>query len=246
MYITDDNATRLYCTFSEERKSPLLSLSINGTVTVDWGDGTSTDTMTGNNLTGYTQLRHGYATGGDYVISIYPSANTTFCAYTSNNNASSYHGFFRGDTNANILSLNTSYVYLNSINKVELGSNCIIRQYMFSICRNLETITIPSGITEIEQHAFSATALKSITIPNTVTNIGDYALSTNYQLTSVSLPCSLISIGIYLFYNNPYLKTIAIPYGITNIPTYSFAVCSSLYHISLPNTITSIDAYAFN
>ena len=41
----------------------------------------------------------------------------------------------------------------------------------------IENITLPEGLTNIWEGAFSGTKLKSIMIPDTVTSIGDYAFS---------------------------------------------------------------------
>ena len=46
MYITDDGKTRLYCRFEEGRLHPYLGIGVNGTVVVDWGDGSAASTLT--------------------------------------------------------------------------------------------------------------------------------------------------------------------------------------------------------
>ena len=48
MYITDDGKTRIYISLKDGRLKPRLGLGINGSVVVDWGDGSETDTMTGS------------------------------------------------------------------------------------------------------------------------------------------------------------------------------------------------------
>ena len=50
MYTTDDGTTRLYITLQEGRTSPMLGVGVNGTVTVDWGDGTEPDVLTGTSV----------------------------------------------------------------------------------------------------------------------------------------------------------------------------------------------------
>lgn len=47
MYITDDGKTRIHIHLGEERKSPMVGICVNGSVDVDWGDGTAHDTLTG-------------------------------------------------------------------------------------------------------------------------------------------------------------------------------------------------------
>jgi hypothetical protein len=43
----DDGKTRVYISLPEGRTSPMLGCCPNGTVTVDWGDGTEPDVLTG-------------------------------------------------------------------------------------------------------------------------------------------------------------------------------------------------------
>lgn len=50
MYVTDDGVTRIYITLeSSNALSPYFALGINGTVNVNWGDGTNTD-LSGSSL----------------------------------------------------------------------------------------------------------------------------------------------------------------------------------------------------
>ena len=56
------------------------------------------------------------------------------------------------------------------------------------ISRNVSSITIPNGVTNISDGAFSScTALTSIDIPNSVTRIGDYAFDGCTSLTSITI-----------------------------------------------------------
>ena len=50
--------------------SPYLAIAVNGTATIDWGDGTATDTVTGTSYDTLTFTPHVYATTGRYTISI--------------------------------------------------------------------------------------------------------------------------------------------------------------------------------
>ena len=71
MYITSSGATEIHISLDNpDLLSPYLKIAVNGTVTVDWGDGTSTDTVTGTSNATSIFTPHTYATTGDYVISI--------------------------------------------------------------------------------------------------------------------------------------------------------------------------------
>ena len=79
-------------------------------------------------------------------------------------------------------------------------------------------ITIPDGVTEIEQRAFFADCnhLVSVIIPDSVKIIGGYAFSCLDQLTSVTIGNGIEAIGIRAFSACEKLTTVSIP----NKPIY--------------------------
>ena len=71
-----------------------------------------------------------------------------------------------------------------------------IREYAFSKCSSLTSITIPDSVISLGTNAFSrCTNLTSITIGSSVTTIGEAAFHKCSSLTSVSLPSSVTNIG---------------------------------------------------
>ena len=169
MYITDDGKTRIYIHLEEGRTSPILGVCPNGTVTVDWGDGTTNDTLTGmsTNTVKWTPT-HNYASPGDYVIKLTVSGMMGVYGFSSQYSA--ILRYSSGDDNRN-------HVYQNSVKRVEIGDSvAIIGGYAFSYCYSLTSITIPNSVTSIGGSAFqNCYSLTSITIPNSVTSIGSYA-----------------------------------------------------------------------
>ena len=70
-YTTDDGTTRVYIHLEEGRTSPMLGVCPKGTVTVDWGDGTMPDVLTGTSTSTVVWTpTHEYAEPGDYVITL--------------------------------------------------------------------------------------------------------------------------------------------------------------------------------
>ena len=67
IYITDDGKTRLYIRLEDGRLSPTLGLAVNGTCSVDWGDGSS-QSITGSSETTLINTQHTYASPGEYII----------------------------------------------------------------------------------------------------------------------------------------------------------------------------------
>ena len=243
MYVTDDGKTRIYCRFEEGRLSPYLGICPKGTVTVDWGDGSATDTLTGTSLTTVKSVQHIYASAGDYMITLTASSGTTFAFYGSSN----YYSYILRKATDATNSKVPSHIYRNAIQKIELGSGITsLGQYAFQNCYSLYSITIPSTVTTISTYAFYyCYSLSSITIPSTITSISNGAFYYCSSLSSITIPSTVTSIGNDAFQNCSSLSSIAIPSTVTSISGNIFYYCYSLSSITIPSTITSIGQSAF-
>ena len=195
MYITDDGKTRIYIHLEEGRTSPMLGCCPNGTVTVDWGDGTTPDTLTGTSTSTVKWTpTHEYSAAGDYVIKLSVDGRVSFAGSSLSNQYSYLLRYSSGADTRN-------RVYLNAIRKVEIGDSITsIGSYAFLHCYSLSSITIPNGVTTIDTDAFnSCYTLSSITIPNGVTTISKSAFRMCYSLSSITIPNGVTSIGTYTF-----------------------------------------------
>lgn len=239
MYITDDGKTRIYIHLEERRLSPYCRFGVNGTAVIDWGDGSSTNTVTGSSLSTLESTQHVYSTAGDYVITLTVSSGSI--QLFGKSNTGSY--LLGADTSTG--NKTTAKVYQNAIQKIEIGSNCDIGTYAFQYCYSLSSITMPNSVTSIGTYAFSdCYALSSVTIPNSVASISNYAFYNCCSLSSVTIPNSVTSIGT-AFYNCRSLSSITIPGSVTSIGSYAFSGCYSLSSIIIPNNVASIGNYAF-
>ena len=241
MYITDDGKTRLYITLTEGRLSPVLGLCPNGTLTVDWGDGSATETMTGSSISTLKYLPHTYSSTGNYVVTISPDSGSTF-GFGQRNSMSTIFCKASND------SADNRYVYLNIVQSILLGDSVTsIGIYAFSGCYSLTSITIPSGVTSIGNYAFnSCYSFTSITIPSGITSIGSSAFQYCYSLTSITIPSGVTNIGSSAFNSCYSLTSITIPSGVTSIGSSAFSGCYSLTSITIPSGVTSIGSSAFN
>jgi len=239
MYVTSDDKTRIYCRFEDGRLAPYLGLCPKGTVSVDWGDGSSTDTLTGTSLTSAKTVQHTYASAGDYVITLTAASGTTF-AFCGVKNAAWIL------TKAGGTAAYVNRVYAAAVRKIELGSAARIGNYAFNYCYNLESISIHSACT-IGTYAFQyCYGLTHVTIPSGLTSISNYAFNGCYALASITIPSGVTSIGANAFEYCCALASITIPSGVTSIGTYVFRNCHSLASITIPSGVTSIGTYAFN
>lgn len=241
IYTTDDGKTRIYITLGEGRTSPLLGCCPNGTVIVDWGDGTTPDTLTGTSTSviQYTPT-HNYTSPGNYVISL--TVNGT-CGFLGDSAINDYCHLLKYSTAADT----RNQYYQNAITKIEFGDGVTnIGQYAFQYCYSLTSITIPDSVASIGGSAFqSCYSLISIIIPDSVASIGGSAFQRCYSLISLIIPDSVTSTGGNAFQNCYSLTSLIIPDSLTNIGTYTFDRCYSLTSLTIPYGVTSIGASTF-
>ena len=197
MYITDDGKTRIYIHLEDGRTSPMLGCCPNGTVTVDWGDGTEPDTLTGTSTsTVQWTPTHEYGAPGDYVINLTVDGSVGVSGDFTTNQYSYLLRFSGGVDTRN-------KVYQNAIQKVEIGDGVTsIGGSAFQNCSSLSSVTIPDGVTSIGKNAFlGCSSLSSVTIPDGVTSIGNFAFQNCSSLSSVTIPDGVTSIGSNAFNN---------------------------------------------
>lgn len=201
MYITDDGKTRVYIRLEEGRTSPMLGCCPNGTVDVDWGDGTVHDTLTGTSTTTVKWTpTHNYASPGDYVVKLTTTGSMGFSGKISFYEYSGLLQYSSGTDSRN-------HAYRNAVQRVEIGNGVTsIDPYTFYGCHSLSNVTIPDGVTSIGSNMFSdCNSLVSVTIPDGVTSIGGSAFNT----------CSSLAIMRFLPQTPP---TVSNAYAFNGIP----------------------------
>ena len=115
---------------------------------------------------------------------------------------------------------------------------------------NSETsLTIPEGVTEIADYAFSNLEfLKTVTFNNDLESIGNYAFSGCNNLEAVSLPDSVITIGLDAFSYCSNLKSLSLAKALLITPDLCQS-CSSLEAITVSEEnerYTSVDTVLFD
>lgn len=181
--------------------------------------------------------------GGSHYIS-YNGKNYN----TQNNVIGAY--MFQGMVNLIDLKLPKNAVGLGSYSQNEYWSG-----YSVYNCPSLESVTLPSTLLWIGEHAFEACSrLKEIIIPEGVKMIGYYAFNSCQSLTKVSLPSTLTDSFTYNgcayrqrnngynFYDCTNLTEIVLPEGLTFLYPYMFKGSTSLKRITLPTTLIAINS----
>lgn len=214
-YITDDGKTRLYIHLEEGRTSPMLGINVEGTVTVDWGDGSAPDVLTGTDTsTTVWTPNHEYGKGGDYVITLTVDGNATLSGSTGAGYYANILHYTSGKDSRNL-------IYQNALQKAELGANILLGSSAFNHCQYMKSVNIPNGIEILEAGAFT----------------------TCYRLLGIVIPRGTATLMNFVEYSNN-LSNVCIPDSVNVMENVGFRACGSLERICVPEGIVKIGALA--
>lgn len=135
----------------------------------------------------------------------------------------------------------------------------VIKDFAFSNCPNLQSVTIPEGVISIGKGAFNQCgSLQSVTIPSSVTSIDDVAFARCGSLQSVSISSGVEYISSNAFYedtslseivvdkNNPYYRSEnGVLFTKADFMLYTYPIGKSDASYTIPNGVTGIGKYAF-
>lgn len=240
MYITTSGDTEIDITLDDANfLTPYLAVAPNGTITVNWGDSSPTETLTGNSLSYLKYLSHTYSAVGNYTIKLTVDSGTL--------------GFYaNGSTYAAILTVTDAqdnhrniWTYSSTIKAIRIGTGVSVRACAFACLTSCIYITIPNTATVSGNNKFyNCYKLKSITIPSSA-EWGSSDFYNNYLLENVSTPSGATSVPNSIYTNCRSLTSVTIPYTVTSIGSSAFNACASIKSLSIPSGVTSIDIGAF-
>lgn len=114
-----------------------------------------------------------------------------------------------------------------------------IKDGAFTLCTNLQKVNIPSTVKKIGEGFRKCFKLTSITIPEGLTEIGDFCFSHCTGITEITIPATVTTIGDGAFSYSG-IKKIVLPEGVKSVGTSTFSDCENLSTVLLPSTIASI------
>ena len=127
----------------------------------------------------------------------------------------------------------------------EFGWTTTIPDYAFSHLGQLETATIPAGVTKLGEDAFlSCGMLREVSLPDGLTTVDEGAFAYCEALEIVNIPATVTAIPNYAFYDCTSLTGITIPNGATMIGSYAFSG-AGLESVTVPGSVITIGRYAF-
>lgn len=107
-------------------------------------------------------------------------------------------------------------------------------------------ITIPEGVTEIEDSAFAdCTGITAVHFPSTLKKIGSSAFEGCNGLTEIVIPDSVTELGSSAFRSCIYLKKAELTGNLTSVPYSAFRNDQSLTEVVMKKGTTTVEEYAF-
>lgn len=146
---------------------------------------------------------------------------------------------------------------------------CLVSDFAFKNCNNLERVVIPNSLELIGDYAFAGCwkltqflnlkklkyigdcafdcclSLSDLVLPNSVSFIGQYAFRGCINIKKINVPKELKSISDGLFAECTSLENVSLNDNVYKIGTRAFFGCENLKNIHLPNSIRHINDEAF-
>ena len=96
-------------------------------------------------------------------------------------------------------------------------------------------LTVPEGVTEIQEYAFDFSSIREIVLPSTLRKIGRNAFSNCKQLRTINIPEGVTEIADFAFQYSD-LEEIVLPQSLTEIGREAFLFCKKLKKVDLPQS----------
>jgi len=242
-YITDDGDTRIYIHLDSGRLSPCLCVGVDGSVTVNWGDGSAATTLTGSDYTTLVQTNpHTYPSAGNYIISL----KVTGTVRLSEDAENEQYLLCMGDTGATRAG-NASLVYMGAIQKIEMGSGMTLSMYALRHCHNLTSITLPTSMSFVTAAGIfnDCCGLHGIVLPSGLSWLTSDMFAGCTSLNRMSVPKSIGIVAATVFEGCHSLTGIEIPTA-TMFASGTFTDCTSLVRFTIADTASSLGASVFS
>ena len=111
--------------------------------------------------------------------------------------------------------------------------------------KDLTTVTVPEGVLEIGDSAFSGWYnLTTVILPKSLTKIGEKAFAYT-SLENLIIPEGVTTIGEMAFMSCNKLEDVIIPDGVTDIGNGAFANCRNLRHVVISKNVVKIRKNVF-
>lgn len=224
-YTTVNNRTYFKCTFNNiTGLQPTFYLNkqfVDGTLTVDWGDG-ETSSITAQGSVTVTKPNV-YASAGDYVIQIYGTnwqGNLSTQLFGTGNYRNCIKNAYFGSECYNL----RDNVFPNtSISVISYHPSTLNTMSFPYNCYNLIGLVIPSNYTIFGNGIYGCHRLKYLSLP-AATTLTNFTCSSNTSLTSLILQDGISNVPVNFILSNLFnIEYLYISNDVTTIRTISYA-----------------------
>lgn len=209
--------------------SPYLKYAVNGTIQIDWGDGSAVETDTGTSLTSVKYKQHTWSQiNTKYTVKV-KATSGKFRFYTSGSSPSIF-SVEATTTNSRFYSQNITAIRLSAtsgLGNFDSMAYCVNAEYIIippntglttapsvEYGYRLKGLVYPTGITSMARVGSSSVA--RLSLPAGVTSFPNNALYHVGFLTSVSIPSTVTTINSNAIYNTG-IRELDIPSSVTTI-----------------------------
>ena len=261
LYTPTDNKTHIFIDIPQgsKRLDIRTGAAINGTLTVDWGDGSEPTTITGTSTTAMVSGEHTYSSCGKYEIKI--AANSTAWVYR----VSTYSGAWSPLCHSGSYNTGAQYVKkiyfsnsyrlsdyalygLQNLECVSFANNVAINKigssyprYVFYQTSNLKYIFLGGNLSVLGSDNFLRSGTKVFSCSNFSNSESLYGFTNAYNLERISCEVTMCS-GLF---SNAYSLTKCAVKNYTTISQNAFRDCP-LQVIDNKGDVTQINDYAFS
>lgn len=245
-YITTSGDTEVDLVLVPGVTDGIISLCVNGEVEIDFGDGSTPESVTGTSLTTKINTQHNWpSAGGNFTYKI-SLVSGSYKLTGQGYNAGSCSGLYWGGIETN----SRNNAYLACVRRVRLGAISGFYDSPLWNLTALETITVPSGLfTEFPNYFGNNTySLRAFVFPPT----SSLSLAASYILTNSSLQYTCSAKNTRNFSSAPgaygscrQLLRVYIPPTVT-VNTATYGSCTSLNRVFIPDTVTEFSYGAFS
>jgi hypothetical protein len=206
----------------------VIACSQYNTVTIDWGDGTSTLVDDGNAKT------KTWSAGGTQTVTITGDMSKITAFECESQNVTSLH------LSDLLFNMTVLFVTDNQLTEINLPDQLVSLSIFSCSYNQLTSLTLPSGLTTVDLLCDN-NQLTSLTLPSGLTTMSIFSCSSN-QLTSLTLPSGLTTMSNF-YCNSNQLTSLTLPSGLTTMSIFS---CSSnqLTSLTLPSGLTTMSSFS--
>lgn len=121
-----------------------------------------------------------------------------------------------------------------------------IGEYAFSGCETVETLIMHEGVKSIGRLAFrDCVSLRTVKLPESLERLGQGAFMRCCSLTEIALPGGVTELPRSCFNSCEALSSVLLPAGLCVIGDKAFSGCISLKDLTLPHGLKAVGDFAF-